>query len=66
MLDIEPVALSAGTRTTITLSNALLMDNLLVGGSAFPLTLSFASGATQFIGMTVVDPALNATPEAAS
>ncbi len=65
MMDVAPVELPAGAQTNVSLNDALLMDNLLVGGSAFPLTLSFASGATQTIGMTVVDPALDATPSAA-
>ncbi len=63
-MDAAPVALPAGAQTTVNLNNALLMDNLLVGGSAFPLTLTFASGATQTVAVTVVDPTLEATPEA--
>ncbi len=63
-MDAAPIPLPAGAQTPVNLKNALPMDHLLIGGDAFPLTLSFESGATQTVAMTVVDSALKATPEA--
>ncbi len=63
-MDFASVALPAGAQMPVTLSNALPLDGLPLAGSAFSLTLSFDSGATQTVGVAVVDPSVSATPEA--